>query len=234
MLIVSTYRVVLHPSYIQKVFSFIIFIKERYSFTILSENSRAPGGVSWAELKSDEHMSSDWQQNRHLMPFTICCFESWLGTFIAGTAPSFSIKRCANAALNWAWLIKRWSTNTFAKLHCCPEKTNCIHCSRNAGFFGKLNKVIFPSQPTTHFFRDILPERVPCSAAEWSALMGGLLLSLRSMCSRARFFGRNAHTRSSTLHYVRKSNDRKILSKTCKQPGVFGTEILGYTSKSFF
>ncbi len=28
---------VLHPSNLQKVFSFIIFIKERYSFTILSE-----------------------------------------------------------------------------------------------------------------------------------------------------------------------------------------------------
>ncbi len=45
MLILSTYRVVLHPSYLQKVFSFIIFIKERYRFTILSEKSRAPGGV---------------------------------------------------------------------------------------------------------------------------------------------------------------------------------------------
>ncbi len=45
MLILSTYRVVLHPSYLQKVFSFIIFIKGRYRFTILSEKSRAPGGV---------------------------------------------------------------------------------------------------------------------------------------------------------------------------------------------
>ncbi len=45
MLILSTYRVVLHPSYLQKVFSFIIFIKERYRFTILSEKSRTPGGV---------------------------------------------------------------------------------------------------------------------------------------------------------------------------------------------
>ncbi len=50
MLILSTYRVVLHPSYLQKVFSFIIFIKEIYSFTILSIKSRAPGGTPWAEL----------------------------------------------------------------------------------------------------------------------------------------------------------------------------------------
>ncbi len=63
MLILSTYRVVLHPSYLQKVFSFIIFIKERYSFTILSEKSRAPGGALWEELKSDEHLSADRQQN---------------------------------------------------------------------------------------------------------------------------------------------------------------------------
>ncbi len=66
MLILSTYRVVLHPSYLQKVFSFIIFIKERCSFTILSGKSRAPGGAPWAELKSDEHLSADHQQNRDI------------------------------------------------------------------------------------------------------------------------------------------------------------------------
>ncbi len=89
MLILSTYRVVLHPSYLQKVFSFIIFIKERYRFTIFSEKSRAPGGVpwaelksegvswaelnsegvSWAELKSDEHLLRSPTKHRHLMPF---------------------------------------------------------------------------------------------------------------------------------------------------------------------
>ncbi len=66
MLILSTYRVVLHPSYLQKVFSFIIFVKEIYSFTILSEKSQAPGGALWAELKSDEHLSADRQQNRDI------------------------------------------------------------------------------------------------------------------------------------------------------------------------
>ncbi len=33
---------------------------------ILSEKSRAPGGVPWAELKSDEHLSADHQQNRDI------------------------------------------------------------------------------------------------------------------------------------------------------------------------
>ncbi len=69
MLILSTYRVVLHPSYLQKVFRFIIFIKERYRFTILSEKSRAPGGVSWAELKSEEHLRRSPTKQRHLMSF---------------------------------------------------------------------------------------------------------------------------------------------------------------------
>ena len=44
MLILSTSRVTMHPSYLRKVFSFIIFIKERYAVPSLSEKSRAPGG----------------------------------------------------------------------------------------------------------------------------------------------------------------------------------------------
>ncbi len=152
--------------------------------------------------------------------------ESWPGSFIAGTTPSLSIKRCANPASNWDLFIKRLSTNTLKKLRCCPGKTNCIHCSHKAGFFGKLNKVIFPSQPKTHFFRDIPPERVPYSAAEWSALMGVLSLSLWSM--RARFSGRNAHVRSSTLVYVSKSHDLKKTFRNLYEPGrkIFATEIL--------
>ncbi len=135
----------------------------------------------------------------------------------------------------WALFIKRSSTNTFEKLHCCPRKTNCIHCSRNAEFFGKLNKVIVPLQPKTHFFRDILSEWVLCSsAAEWSALMGAL--SLRSMRARACSSGRNAHIRSSTVAYVSKSYDRKKTLRNFYEPGseIFGTEILCYSSKLFF
>ncbi len=82
MLILSIYSVVPHPSNLQKVFSFIIFIKERYSFTILSENSRAPGGAPWAELKIEEHLSADRQQNTDIW----CCFtyrlQFWIITGI--------------------------------------------------------------------------------------------------------------------------------------------------------
>ncbi len=47
-------------------------------------------------------------------------------------------------------------TNTLSQLRCWPGEKNCIHCSLNAGFFGKLNKVIISSQPKTHFFHDIV------------------------------------------------------------------------------
>ncbi len=155
------------------------------------------------ELKSDKHLSAITNKTDIWCRFTYC-LQFWImtGYFIAGTAPSFSIKRCANPASNWALFIKRSSTNTFEKLRCCPGKTNCIHRLRNAGFFGKLNNVIFPSQPKTHFFRDILPELVPCSsAAGWSA--------------------------PTSVVYVSKSHDRKKLSETCTNPEViFATEIL--------
>ncbi len=91
MLILSTYRVVLHPSYLQKVFSFIIFIKKRYSFTIRSENSRAPRGAQWAELKSDEHLSADCQQNTDIWCVSLkgvigCKIHFTLYNFLIDTA----------------------------------------------------------------------------------------------------------------------------------------------------
>ncbi len=78
---------------------------------------------------------TDHEQNKHLMPFTYR-LQFWImtGIFIAGTAPSFSIKRCANPASNWALFIKRSSTNTLWT-PLLPEKQNASHCSRNAGFF---------------------------------------------------------------------------------------------------
>ncbi len=64
----TTYRIVLHSSYLQKVFSFIIvlsyFIIFIYSSTILPQKCQAPGGTPWVD-----HSSADYQQNRHMMPF---------------------------------------------------------------------------------------------------------------------------------------------------------------------
>ncbi len=91
MLILSTYRVVLHPSYLQKVFSFIIFIKERYRFTIpLRKKPSSWRRVVWAELKSDEHLLRlPTKQSFDAVSLTICSSESWPGSFIAGTSSIF-------------------------------------------------------------------------------------------------------------------------------------------------
>ncbi len=129
--------------------------------------------------------------------------------FIAGTAPYFSIKGCANPALNWALFIKRSSTNTLVKLHCCPKKHTASTVHITLGSFGKLNKVLFFLQPKTNFFRDILPEQ--CIWMKRVDVL--LLLSLWSMCARAFSSSRNAHIRSSTLVYVSKSHDWKNFLK---------------------
>ncbi len=175
---------------------------------ILSENSRAPGDAVGR--------AKEWRALKRRSPTKhICSSESWPGSFIAGTAPSFRIKGCANPVSNWALFIKRSSTNTLVKLHCCPIKQTASTVHATLGSFGKLNKVIFPLQP--NFFRDILPERVSCRAAGWSTLIGTLLLSRWSMRAQVRSSGRNAHIRSSTPHYVRKSHDWKNFQKLVKK-----------------
>ncbi len=104
--------------------------------------------------------------------------------------------------------------NTLEKLCCCPGKTNCIHGSRNTGFFGKLNKVIFPSQPKTHFFRDILPERVPCSIAVNEG--HALALALVNACTGAFFLEKCPNKE---FHHCLCQQEKK-LSETCTNPEV--------------
>ncbi len=88
-----------------------------------------------------------------------------------------------------------------------PRKNKLHHYLHNARFFGKLNKVIIPSQPKTHFFRDILPERVPCSRMK-RVLMASLLLLLQSMHARAHSSRTNIYIRCSTVLYISKKTSR--------------------------
>ncbi len=78
----------------------------------------------WAELKSDEHLRRSPTKQRHLMPFHLpsAILNHDLDIFIAGTAPSFSIKRCANPASNWALFIQRLSTKHLRNSVAAPEK----------------------------------------------------------------------------------------------------------------
>ncbi len=105
------------------------------------------------------------------------------------------------------------------------------------GCFGKLNKVIFPSQPKTHFFRDILPERGPCcQPADWSALMGALSLSLWSMRARTRSFREKCPYKEFHRRLRHKEQRSKKTLRNLYESGseIFGTEILCYTSRFFF
>ncbi len=125
---------------------------------------------------------------------------------------------------------------TFVNKHTCetdPEKQTASTDHVTLCSFGKLNKVIFPLQPKTHFFRDILPERVPCSAAKWSALMGALApvdactgAFFREKCPYKEF-----HCRLRQQEPWLKKTFRNLYEPRRK---IFATEILGHTSKSFF
>ncbi len=152
---------------------------------------RAVGGAKeWQALERNH------QQNRHLMPFHLLSavlnhdrdIYSW-------DCSIFQYQTMCKSSVELGLVYKTFVNKHIWETPLLPGKTNCIHRLRNAGFFGKLNNVIFPSQPKTHFFRDILPELVPCSsAAGWSA--------------------------PTSVVYVSKSHDRKKLSETCTNPEV--------------
>ncbi len=144
MLILSTYRVVLHPSYLQKVFSFIIFIKERYSLRFSSEKSRAPGGAPWAELKSDEHLSADRQQNRDIWCHFTYHLQFWImtGIFYSWDCSIFQYQRCANQRRTVVY-------KTFVNKHtwetpCCPEKQTGSTVHVTLGSSGSWTRLSFP------------------------------------------------------------------------------------------
>ncbi len=82
---------------------------------------------------------------------------------------SFNLK----CQLKWTSLVHQ---QTLVKLCCGPKKQTASTVHVTLGSFGKLNKVIFPSQPKTHVFRDILPER------SRAALMGSLSHWMREKC----------------------------------------------------
>ncbi len=183
MLILGTYRVVLHASYLQKVFSFIIFIKERYSFTILSEKSRAPGGgAPWVELKSDEHLSAITSKTE------TCRFtyrlQFWIMTeiFYSWDCSMFQYQTMLKSSVKLSLVYKTFINKHTWETPLLPWK-NKLNCLRNAGFFGKLNKVIFPSQPK----HTSLETFFPCSSASRMKCGDGRALALVDACTGALF-----------------------------------------------
>ncbi len=168
-------------------------------------------------------MTSTWVpiankiQSFDAVSLTVCSSESWPGSFIAETAPSFSIKRYANTVLIWALFKKLSSTNTIEKLRCSPEKQTASTFYITLGSSGSWTRFSFPHNQKHTSLETFFPSE--SRAAGWSTLMGALLLFLWSMHARARSSGRNAHISSSTLVYV-KIHHRKNISETCTNPEV--------------
>ncbi len=111
-----TYRVVLYPSYLQRVFSFIIFIKERDSFKILSEKSQAPGRAPWAELKSDKHLSAYCQQNTDIWCRFTYHLQFWImtGIFYSWDRSIFQYQTMCKSSVELGLVYK-----TFVNKHTC-------------------------------------------------------------------------------------------------------------------
>ncbi len=172
---------------------------------------------SWRCLKN---LCAECQQNTEIWcSFTYCLrSESWPGSFIAGFAPSFSIKPCANPAPNLALFIKHsWPKlreqikHLWTSVAALEKQTaSTVHVT-----LGSLGSCIFPSHPKTHSFRDIFLEQVLCSAAD-------------DVEGHACSSGRNAHTRNSSLHDVMKGHAGKKTFRNLYEPGrsAFDTELL--------
>ncbi len=188
---------------------------------------------------------------------TVCSSKSWLGSFIAGTASYFSIKRCANPASNWA---------TLTKLHCCPPKKQTASTVYvMLGFLGSWTRLSLPynqkhSSLVTYFpikslavlpnetswwvrshsrFRVHFPKATITSSVITNRVQWNLPPQLANDA-----FGKNTPGRcvrelhmSSILHDVTKSHaqkKKKNLSETWNQEECIWHKNNNSTSKKFF
>ncbi len=131
-------------------------------------------------------------------------------------------------------VIKRSSTKHLRNSIAAPEKQTISTVHVTLGCFGKLNKVIFPSQPKTLFVRDVLfPSEsraaLPIEAC-WLAALAPVDVCrgvfFREKCPYKEFHRRLRH---------QEQRSKKTLRNLYESGSeIFGTEILCYTSKFFF
>ncbi len=137
------------------------------------------GGVPWAELKSDEHLSA-------IISKTETCrftyrLQFWImtGIFYSWDCSMFQYQTMRKSTVELSLVYKTFINKHTWETPLLPWK-NKLNCLRNVGFFGKLNKVIFPSQPKTHFFRDILPVQ-PNEMRWWARSRSGRCVHGRTL-----------------------------------------------------
>ncbi len=126
MLILCTYRVVLHPSYLQRAFSFIGLIKEWYSFMILPKKSRVPGGVPWAKLNIDKHLHADCQLNTDIWCRFTSCLLFWImtGIFYSWDRSICQYLMMCKSSVKLGLVSKTFINKHTANSVAAPEKQN--------------------------------------------------------------------------------------------------------------
>ncbi len=161
---------------------------------------------------------------------TICSSESWAGSFIAGTAPSFSIKPCANPASNWALFIKRSSTKHLRNSIAAPEKQTISTVHVTVGSSGSWTRLSFPHNQKHTSLEMFFPSEsraasLPIEAC-WLAALAPVDactgVFFREKCPYKEFHRRLRH---------QEQRSKKTLRNLYESGSeIFGTEILCYTS----
>ncbi len=112
-----------------------------------AENSPAPGGMLWAELKSHKHLCDDCQQSTNIWcRFTYrLWFRIMTDIFYRWECSIFQYQTMCKSSFELGLVCKTFVIKM--------TETNKHTCETPLLFFGKLNKVIFPSQPKTLLWR---------------------------------------------------------------------------------
>ncbi len=150
------------------------------------------------------------------MPFSYH-LQFWImsGIFYSWTAPSFSIKRCANPASNWVLFIKRSSTKHLRNSIAAPEKQTISTVHVTLGSFGKLNRLSFSSQPKHTSLETFLPSEARAAIeACWLAA-----LALVDACTGV-FFWEKCPYKEFHRRLRHQEPRSKKLSETCTNPEV--------------
>ncbi len=187
---------------------------------ILSEKSWAPGGVPWAELKSNKHLraAADCQHTTVIWCRFTYHLQFWImtGIFYSWDRSIFQYQTMFKSSVELGLVYKTFVNKHFWNYIADLEKQTASTVHVTLGSSGSWTRLSFPYNQKHTTLETFFPSE--SRATEWSALMGAL--SRWSMCARVRSSGRNAHIRSSTVVYVSKSHVCKKLSETCTNPEI--------------
>ncbi len=134
-------------------------------------------------------------------------------------------------------VYKTFVNKTLEKLHCCPRKTNYIHCSHNGGLFWEAEQGYLSLTTKNTLLKRHSSRASPVLPACRLKYVDGraLALTLVDACTGA--FFREKCPYKEFQHRLRHQEQRsKKTLRNLYESGseIFGTEILSYTSKKIF